>query len=209
MVNYNKSMTKNKKVFVFLLAFAMMFLLSNVSASTLESYGTKQVNKLFTFTQVCADATYITLSSIETPTQTIYIDTNMTSTGTGQYSYNYTPTETGRYDFRGISDGCEKTFATYVEVTSSNITFLIILLVLASLFFIATLIVNEEFFVYISGVLFLISGIYIMTNGIQFVNDWYSRAISFVTLGLGLLFTLGAYIYNTNFKSSDEEEEEY
>lgn len=120
MVNDNKSMKANKKAFIFLLAFAMIFLLSNVQASTLEAYGTKQVNEPFTFTQVCADATYIYLSSIETPSGIISLNTNMTNTGLGQFSYNYTPTEIGRYDFRGVSDGCEKTFATYVEVTSTG-----------------------------------------------------------------------------------------
>lgn len=140
MVNYNKSMMRNNKSFIFLLAFAMLFLLSNVSATTLDSYGSKKVNEQFTFTQVCSDATYITLSSIDTPTGVVYLNVNMSNIGLGQYSYNYTPTEIGRYDFRGISDGCEQTFATYVEATatgkdlnSSKATLYIIILIVSIL----------------------------------------------------------------------------
>jgi len=85
--------------------------------SGLDDYGVKQVDKQFTFCQVCQDATYITLSSVETPSSTEGIYANMTATGSGEYCYNYTPSEMGRYDFRGISDGCENTFATFVDIT--------------------------------------------------------------------------------------------
>jgi len=106
----------NKNIFMFLLVFTMLITFS----SALEGYGTKQVNEQFTFCQVCQDATYITLSSIETPNSTIGIYANMSSMGGGEYCYNYTPTQIGRYDFRGISDGCEKSFATYVDVTANG-----------------------------------------------------------------------------------------
>lgn len=120
MVNYNKSMIKNKKTFIFLLVFAMIFLFSNVQASTLDSLGSTKVNEPYQFCQICSDASYITLSSIKTPTTNVIIDTNMTTNGTGQFCYVYTPTEIGRYDFKGVSDGCENDFATYVEVTSTG-----------------------------------------------------------------------------------------
>jgi hypothetical protein len=44
----------------------------------------------------------------------------MTANGTGQFCYTYTPTEVGRYDFKGVSDGCEKSFATYIDVNSNG-----------------------------------------------------------------------------------------
>lgn len=104
-------------VFLFALVFTISFV------SSLDSYGSKQVDKLFTFCQVCQDATYITLSSIETPNSTSQINANMSVQGVGQFCYNYTPNQIGRYDFRGISDGCENSFATYVDVTSTGDTF--------------------------------------------------------------------------------------
>lgn len=119
MITLEKVMDKDNQhglffMFVFML---LIILLTNVAFAQLDSYGTKKVNEQFTFCQVCSDSTYITLSSIETPNSTAQINTNMTLTGTGQYCYNYTPTQIGRYDFRGISDGCTGEFATYVDVT--------------------------------------------------------------------------------------------
>lgn len=98
----------------------LLFFMSLVSANTLSQYDSKQVDKEFSFCQTCQDSTYITLSSIATPNSTEFINTNMTSTGSGDFCYNYTPTQTGRYDFRGISDGCSKTFAVFVDVTPNG-----------------------------------------------------------------------------------------
>lgn len=112
-----------KNAFV-VLAFAMcmLSLLPSISADTLVTYPTKEINKEFTFCQICSDATYITLSSIETPNSTISINTNMTSVGSGEFCYNFTPTQIGRHDFRGVSDGCTYTFATYSIITGNGKT---------------------------------------------------------------------------------------
>ncbi len=107
----------NKKLYTL---FLLLFLLSIVSSTTLLQYKSQQVDVEFNFTQTCQDVTYITLSTIITPNSTEIINTNMTSTGGGSYSYNYTPTQIGRYDFTGISDGCLKTFAVYVDVTPNG-----------------------------------------------------------------------------------------
>jgi len=114
--NYRKGML-NKNV---LCGFLFLVLLLNFS-SALDDLGTKQVGEEFMFCQVCSDATYITLSSVETPNSTEIINANMTHEGSGQYCYNYTASQVGRHDFRGISDGCENTFATYVYVNLSGV----------------------------------------------------------------------------------------
>ena len=107
----------NRKFYTF---FLLIFLISIVSATTLQNYKPQQVDVEFNFTSTCQDATYITLSTIITPNSTEIINTNMTSTGGGSYSYNYTPNQIGQYDFTGISDGCLKTFAVYVPVTADG-----------------------------------------------------------------------------------------
>jgi hypothetical protein len=48
-----------------------------------------------------------------------------------------------------------------------------------------------------------------MINGFALVNDVNTRMIAIVYLGIGLLFTLGAYIYDWVSNSNKEEEEEY
>lgn len=120
--------------------------------------------------------------------------------------------ETGKYS---VLSWCNSTteggFIQYsfdVNNTGSNgsMFFLILIISIAIIFFLATLFVNEEFFVYISGVLFLVGGIYLMINGIDIMNDWYTRTISYVFIGIGFLFTIGAYIFNSYYKKGEDEE---
>jgi hypothetical protein len=113
----NSSML-NKKLPLLFLLLIMSFSMLITFSSALDNMGVKQVDKQFTFCQICSDASYITLSSVETPNSTEIVNSNMASMGGGQYCYNYTPNQIGRYDFRGISDGCEKSFAVYVDVTA-------------------------------------------------------------------------------------------
>ena len=103
-----------------LILFLGMFLLSFTSA--LDNLGTFKQNEQVRISQVCSDATYINISSISFPDSSIAISgVAMTSAGNGEFYYNFAnTTQLGRYDVRGISDGCEKTFATYFEVTENG-----------------------------------------------------------------------------------------
>ncbi len=134
-------MGKNK---LFFLSFLCVILfMSLISASTLQTYKPQEVDIEFNFTQTCQDASYITLSTIITPNSTESINTNMTLTGGGSYNYNYTPTQIGQYDFTGISDGCLKTFAVYVDVTPNGKTYNTgdsLIYIFVTLFFIAMMV---------------------------------------------------------------------
>jgi hypothetical protein len=209
---------ENKKALMYMFGFVLIIaMLGYVSAES--SYTFKQGEvidlKIPVFDDTNAPATNAISCNLNvvSPNQTVIVDSQaMTFNTGGIFSYQIPPmSELGEYSCSmACTNGTVNGFSTFgFDVKNGNIIFLIILLALASLFFISTLVVNEEFFVYISGTLFLISGIYIMINGIDVVSDMYSRAIAYVTIGLGLLFTVGAYIFNTNFKSSEEEEEEY
>ena len=110
----------NKKFYTL---FLLVFLISFISASTLQTYKPQEVNIEFNFTQICQDATFSTLSTIITPNSTETININMTPTGGGSYNYNYTANQIGRYDFTGISDGCLRTFAVFVDVTADGNTY--------------------------------------------------------------------------------------
>lgn len=91
-------------------------------ASALDSIGVGKQNQNFTFCQTCSDATYITLSTLQLPDRTVLpLDINMTASGSS-FCYNITQTsQLGRYDLTGLSDGCENTFATYFDVTSTGV----------------------------------------------------------------------------------------
>jgi hypothetical protein len=181
--------------------FAMLFLCLMVSLSfasaTLDGYGSKKVNQPFIFCQVCSDATYITLTSIETPTTTIQINENMSMTGTGQYCYNYTPSEIGRYDFRGISDGCEKSFATYMEVTPSGFggtsTFYFIMIILIGALIFMGFNIKEEWFVVMGGMGLIMLGIYSINYGIAGFKDMFMTwGLGLFEIGVGATLSIGA-----------------
>jgi len=89
--------------------------------SALDNQGVGKEGENFTFIQICDDATYITLSSIQYPNRTVeIINENMSSMGGGIFQYNFTDMVNGRHDPTGISDGCEKTFATYFIINPTG-----------------------------------------------------------------------------------------
>jgi len=119
------------------------------SVTALDSLGTFKVNEPVRITQVCSDSSYINISSIAYPNSSTAISNIiMTSAGSGEYYYDFlNTTQIGRYDVRGISNGCEKTFAIYFDVTPSGqemtegktgilILSIIVMLVISSFFFI-------------------------------------------------------------------------
>ena len=120
---------RNKVYPSLLLTFLFCIVLTTAS---IEEYPEQSVGEEFTFCNICQDASYITLSTIQTPNNTSFINQNMTDMGYGDFCYNYTALLPGRHDFRGISDGCLKTFATFVDVDTPNILADIILLIFFS-----------------------------------------------------------------------------
>jgi len=126
MINNNMN-KKNKRIRLGFFVLAIVVILIGTVSATMDNSGVYKQNEDIYICQVCADATYINISSISSPTSEILIDNQeMSYTGTGQYCYNFTGINTdqlGRYDVRGISDGCENTFAFYFDVTSSGESF--------------------------------------------------------------------------------------
>jgi len=162
--------------------------------NVLESLGTTTVNEEYQFVQVCANANFINLSSINTPSGNIILNIPMTSTGSGQFVYNYTPTELGRYDFIGISDGCEKTFATYVNVTSNgtsnNNIIVIVLFAVGLLLIICGVQYDYHPIVYLGSVGMALSGIYTTIYGFANDTSMYSRGLGIILIGLSVIIMM-------------------
>lgn len=178
-----------------------------------ESIGTYKINEEMQITNYCqsGSCTYMNLVSLEFPNGTIiYPDTAMTNNNQ-VFNSTFTPDQLGIFKLKtcGNPNGVVVCDSDTFEVTSTgaggSMFFLILLTSIAMIFFIASLFVPEEFFVYISGISFLIGGIYLMTNGIDVLNDTNTRYLAFIYLGIGLLFTLGAYVYNLYSNDSEDE----
>jgi len=103
----------------FILILMMVSLISMANASPLNELGFFKKGTDVRISQICSDATYINISSITYPNSSIAVsDIEMEYIGNGEYSYTFNLTdENGRYDVRGISDGCSNSFATYFEIT--------------------------------------------------------------------------------------------
>lgn len=177
-----------------------MFMFSFVSAANTE-YAPQKVNQEFTFVQVCSDATYITLSNIQTPDGLITLNTNMTSLGSGAFAYNYTPTSIGTYQFNGVSDGCIKSYAVDIPVTpngfANNIGFYVLILVL-SLGVIIVGLWKEDITITLLGSLGLyFIGFYVLFFGINGMKDsTYTWAFGLITLAVAFYLSIrAAYEY--------------
>lgn len=157
MKSINLKMFHNKKNAMKLNLFFLIIILlfSNLISAGLDSAGVYKIDEEFNFTQPCADASYITLSVIKTPTSTLVVNDNMSLIAQGVYYYNYTPTELGKHYFEGVSDGCEKSFATYIDVSSSgrvvsdskifaNIILFVFFIIIILLFFYTTKHIDYE-----------------------------------------------------------------
>jgi len=187
-----QKLMKNKILMVIMFG-AILFSMTSVLA--LDSQGTFKQTEEVRITQVCSDATYITISSITYPNSTVATSAiNMTSVGSGEFYYPFNLTnEFGRYDVRGISDGCEKTFATYFEITPfGNLWVLIFLVILAFVFIVFGMVIKMPPLGFIGAVLLLLSGMYVMIYGISDVANLYTRGIAISLLGIGVLFMISS-----------------
>lgn len=179
-----------------------------------SSYEPHKQNTELQFSFTSNNATACNVSTVNTPNGVISI--NQESTRSGQ-TFNNTIdsgnfSTLGNYCFNIVcTDGSQvETGSICREISSTgtqgSMFYIILLTTLAAIFLLTTLFVDEEFFVYISGVLWLVGGIYLMINGLDVLNDVNTRYLSYVYLGIGFLFTLGAYIYNSYSKWKDEED---
>lgn len=117
--NYNNSMLNKNLIITFL----FLTLFTTLASAQLDEFGTFKQGDEVRLSQVCSDATYINISGISYPNGTLALSNiEMTSSGSGEFYYNYNLTGSlGRYDVRGVSDGCEGTFATYFNTTLSGV----------------------------------------------------------------------------------------
>lgn len=192
-LNERRANKMKNKILMTLIFGIILFSMTSVLA--LDSQGTFQQYEEVRIAQVCDDATYITLSSITYPNSTVAVSPiNMTSAGSGEFYYLFNSTsDYGRYYIRGISNGCEKTFATYFEITPfGKLGVLIFLVVLAFGFIGLGIGLKNPPLGFIGSVLLVLSGMYVMIYGISDVANLYTRGIAISLLGLGVIFMVSS-----------------
>lgn len=179
-----------KKPITIITCMILLIVVMNISAS-LDSYGTYKQGDNVRLVQVCYDATWINISSIAYPNSTVNVtNTPMISAGSGEFYYNFNDTSSiGRYDVRGISDGCERNFATYFFVTYTGEDLTVAKSISYVLIFVISFIV---FFA------LLIMGIYLPSGNNRNEMTGYIIAVSNIKylklLFLGLAYMMAVFI---------------
>lgn len=169
-----------------------LFLFSLNFSLALDSLGEFESGQSVRISQVCSDATYINISSVAYPNSSVAVaNIAMTSAGDGEYYYDFTSTtDLGRYDVRGVSDGCEKTFATYFEISGGDIGLFLIIIGVSLVLLLFAFLFKSPWLSFASGALMIISGIYVMGYGLYFFSDLYTRSIAYTLIGIGLFFAI-------------------
>ena len=190
-VNYSR------KTFLLLL---FLFLISFTSSLSL---GTYKQNEVVRITQVCSDATYINISSIAYPDSSVAVSgISMISAGSGEFYYDFNDTlRLGRYDVRGISDGCEKTFATYFEINPSGRTgdnsniffFLFVILLIYGITFTGFFGRNIPITI-LGGMAMIFLGVYMVNHGIIIYQDNLTNYLAYLTIAIGFITAIWAGI---------------
>ena len=167
-------------------------------ASALDDMGTFQQNKDIRITQTCQNSTYINISSINYPNSSALVSNIvMTPSGSGQYYYDINHVkliQLGRYDVKGISDGCQGTFASFFTITPSGLIgtlglFIIIYLVSYGIGF-GGFFGRNVWVSLLGGMAMIALGLYTINNGIDVYRTFMTNVIAWTTLGLGALFSL-------------------
>jgi len=108
----------NQKIFIIISIILFLPLLISYDGGI----GTFKQGQIVRIPQICSDAKWINISSISYPNSSTAVqNAPMIFSGNGEFYYYFSLTNvTGRYEVRGVSDGCEKTFVTFFDITGSG-----------------------------------------------------------------------------------------
>lgn len=181
---------------ILFLIIAMILLMGIVSAGK-ESLEAINPGETARIVQTCPDATYVNISSVAYPNSSVAVENvSMIPKGNGEWYYYFNLTQVrGRYDIRGISNGCEEAFIFYLPVgkeSSVGESILYILLMTVMLLTLSALI-------YLSFTLkFSNEKSISQTNGDIFVTK--VTKTKYIKLGC-ILFSYGLLLWNLNMLS--------
>jgi len=164
------------------------------------------------------NTTGVNISTINYPNSTVAISNKvMTKLGTtfnytfcltsmpGVYVYDYYNTITGETyvnDFKITPSG---------ENTSNSLIIFIVLILFSIAILLFGIILKNGYIGFVSGLLFLVAGTYSMIYGIADMADMWTRAVSFVLIGMGLMLCVSAginIIGETGFGIGKDEDDE-
>lgn len=195
-----------KKIFLFLIISIFLVNLAYAETNPCGSDNSflghfKQGDKI-SLTQTCDTCTYVNLSKVNYPDSTsVYYEDVMTKKGV---DYNYTITDTYKsgcyyYTVHGDKGGSVVAEVISFKITpsgeggSENIVFAILIIFLVYGIALFGFFGRNEVITLIGGIaMLLLGGIYLITQGIIIYRDWFTNALAYLTLALGVYFTFMA-----------------
>lgn len=183
-----------------------IFLVTLASAS-LESLGTFKQGDCLNISQTCSTCTYVNISSVSNnQNSNLASNVEMVSHGSGEWRYEICNTEViGRHDVKGQGDvnGVDTSFAFKFEITPSGfintLGFYIILLVVLGGILLIGFSINEEWFVVLGGMGFILLGIYSINYGVAGFRDMFMTwGIGLFEIAVGAILSIGAGIQSMN-----------
>jgi hypothetical protein len=209
---YSKSVTKKREkemiprkiyslMFGIIFFFLMMIvpIMADNQIGIVQSLPPVKQGECVLLPQSCATCSYNNISSVTYPNSTIALGQVQMIKNGNSYSYNFcNTTALGKYIVNGFGDpsGSVETWAYDFEVTTTgqqnNNTIPIMLAIAGFIIFIIAIISRNLYIGFISGIVFIVLGIYLMIFGLGSISDFYTQTLSYVSLGFGLLIFLSA-----------------
>lgn len=191
---------KMKYMNIILLNMILLSLMVIPISAEVQTLGVFKQGETVKLIQLCANCTYVNISSVLYPnsSECLVDEIQMTKSGT-EYSY---PVECsnilGDYIVNGFGDvdGITTIFAYDYKVTSTggesfsilDNSIPITITIFGILLIILGIAVGIPWFGFIGSVMFLLSGIYTMIYGFNNVADMYTRGVAVTLIGIGLIF---------------------
>lgn len=192
-----------KLVWLFALVFIVGLTLQLVSAidPKFTISQTKDLKRNCQYNGTWCDSSTVCNITVLYPNQSVLINNAKMTYQTSFFNYTLPrldncETDCGVYPtsvtctFAGIA-GTE-TFSTTITPTGDirDFSFALLLILGSLVFLLLGLIFKSEVMGLISGILFFVSGVYVLIYGINNLNDPYTQSIGIICIGLGIIFFL-------------------
>lgn len=209
----------DNKIFIL---FALMFIFISFASAENDQleieFGQQGVISIVcddqTFGSSCNSGVSCNLTSLY-PNGSTWINNQVMTNNNGLFQYTIAGSNTqviGTYDtvaqcFTSLVSG-KTTFPVLITPTGDSRSFslMLILAIGALILLILGLYFHDSTMILISGLLFLVAGVYTMIYGFNDMNDLYTKSIALIAIGLGAYFTIAsAYnAYQTVFGEEDD-----
>jgi hypothetical protein len=174
----------------------------SLEPSALTMVGTYKQGDILNIIHNCKNSTWSNITRITYPNSTFALNTQTAMTKNGfNYNYSFSNTNTlGEYSVYGAcdEDGVNTPWYSSFNITTtgqeSDNTILLFLALGGFIILIFAFVLKNNYLGFMAGVLFIIFGIFALVYGLGIISDFYTSAIGYVSLGLGLfIFLTSAY----------------